>query len=652
MPNLLIKRVTFGLMSPILAMLLSLGPSLPAFAQTKPQVDLTGKNVLVQDSGVSGASGQSDLSSKKVLILHSFAYAQPAYKIIDAALIESFVANGLDFNNLYFEFLDLARNPGQEYRDELVKIFRDRFKGRKLDLVLALHQEALQFLLKEGQDIYPEGPIISILGDVTFLEHSDLKRPIIHLPFTFDVISTAKGIFSLQPDTRKIFVIAGSSALDRRFEDVVMTRLKAWKRELDVESLPPLPLADILKKVANLPAGTAILYTTVYADSSGKTFIPADVGRMISKAANAPVFGLFETLLGDNGIVGGIILNHRVEGERAVQLAMEIIHGNLPQKPLTILPAPLVPMFDWLQLKRWGFTKTALPANAIILNKPVSPWERYKYYIIGALIFCLAETALIIFLIVQRGRRKVAEVEVARSRAELLRVERLLRVNEMTASLAHELNQPLAAILSNAQAALRFLKSDKPDLNEFREIIQDIISDDQRAGNVIRSLRSMVKREEVDRSPIILNNVLSDVIEIFHTESIFRNVHVETELDGSLPPVLGDKVQLQQVVLNLILNAADAMSQNPLERRKIILWSGVKDDRIRVTVRDFGPGIDKVNLEHIFDPFFTTKRAGLGIGLAVCHTIVEAHGGRIWAENNPDGGATFVIELPICGSGN
>ena len=162
----------------------------------------------------------------------------------------------------------------------------------------------------------------------------------------------------------------------------------------------------------------------------------------------------------------------------------------------------------------------------------------------------------------------------------------------------------------------------------------------------------MVKREEVDRSPIILNNVLKDVLEIFHTESVFRNVQVETELDGSLQPVLGDKVQLEQVVLNLIINAADAMSQNPLERRKIILWSGVKDDRIRVTVRDFGPGIDKVNLEHIFDPFFTTKRAGLGIGLAVCHTIVEAHGGRIWAENNPDGGATFVIELPICGSGN
>jgi len=160
-----------------------------------------------------------------------------------------------------------------------------------------------------------------------------------------------------------------------------------------------------------------------------------------------------------------------------------------------------------------------------------------------------------------------------------------------------------------------------------------------------------MKREKVDRSPIILNNVLNDVIEIFHTESIFRNVHVETELDGLLPPVLGDKVQLRQVVFNLILNAADAMSHNPPEHRQIILCTQFKDDRISVTVRDFGPGIDKENLERIFQPFFTTKRTGLGVSLAVCHTIVEAHGGRIWVENNPDGGATFFIELPIYESG-
>jgi two-component system sensor kinase FixL len=243
--------------------------------------------------------------------------------------------------------------------------------------------------------------------------------------------------------------------------------------------------------------------------------------------------------------------------------------------------------------------------------------------------------------------RKRAEAEAFQTRSQLLRLDRLSRMGELTASLAHELNQPLAAILSNAQAGLRFLQSAKIDLDEIREILQDITQDDQRAGNVIRSLRSMVKREEVERNPVILNNVVNDVIQMLHTESIFRNVHVETELDGSLPPIMGDKVQLQQVVLNLTLNAADAMSDNPPEHRQILLGTGVKDDRVRVAVRDFGPGIDKGNLERIFEPFFSTKGAGLGMGLAVCRTIVEAHGGRIWAENNSDRGATLFFELPV-----
>jgi two-component system sensor kinase FixL len=213
------------------------------------------------------------------------------------------------------------------------------------------------------------------------------------------------------------------------------------------------------------------------------------------------------------------------------------------------------------------------------------------------------------------------------------------------------LNQPLAAILSNAQAALRFLQSDQVDLDEFREILHDIIQDDQRAGNVIRSLRSMIKREERERNPIILNNVLNDVTQIFHTESIFRNVHIDTEFDESLPPVLGEKIQLQQVALNLIVNAADAVSQNPPEHRKIILRTQVKNDRISVTVRDFGPGIERGDLDRIFQPFFTTKGTGLGMGLAVCSSIIKDHRGRIWAENNSDGGATFFIDLPIYESG-
>ena len=144
---------------------------------------------------------------------------------------------------------------------------------------------------------------------------------------------------------------------------------------------------------------------------------------------------------------------------------------------------------------------------------------------------------------------------------------------------------------------------------------------------------------------------MDDVIQIFRSEAISRNVRIETEWDGSLPPIFGDKAQLEQVLLNLIMNGAEAMSQKTSEQRKLILRTERKDQSVRVAVRDFGPGIDKDNLERVFQPFFTTKSAGLGIGLALCSSIIKAHRGRIWAENNPDGGATFIFELPIHQSG-
>ena len=249
--------------------------------------------------------------------------------------------------------------------------------------------------------------------------------------------------------------------------------------------------------------------------------------------------------------------------------------------------------------------------------------------------------------------RKRAEAEVARARSELLHLERLSGLGELTASLAHELNQPLAAILSSTQAALRFLQSATPDLNLFRTILQNIIQDDKRAAGVIRSLRSMVKREEKERAPLNMNTVLDDVLKLFHSEAIVRNVTIERDFDRSLPPVLADKIQLEQVLLNLIANASDAMSESPHahEKRKIILRTRVTDHGIQVAVRDFGPGIDPAKLDDIWQPFFTTKNTGMGMGLSISRSIIEAHGGRIWAENNPDGGATFFIELPVYESG-
>jgi PAS domain S-box-containing protein len=243
---------------------------------------------------------------------------------------------------------------------------------------------------------------------------------------------------------------------------------------------------------------------------------------------------------------------------------------------------------------------------------------------------------------------KKAEVEAYRARRELLRLERLSSLGELTASLAHELNQPLTAILSNAGAALRFLESDRLDLGELREILQDIVKDDKRAGDIIRSLRSMLKQEEKEREPIAINDVLRDMVSLFHSEAIIRNLEVELDLAEPSPLVHVDRVQIQQVLLNLIMNAAEIMAHNEPEHRKIVLQTRSADHgAVQVAVRDLGPGIEEEKIDQIFEPFYTTKRSGLGMGLSVSRSIIEAHGGRIWVENNPDKGVTFYFELPV-----
>ena len=385
--------------------------ALPVHAHAQSRPDRGDGSANAPASVASGAQAARDLASKKVLVLHSFAYAQPAYKIIDAALVEAFVAAGLDFNNLYFEFMDLARNPGKEYRKRLLERFRAEFKTRNIDLIFALHTEAIDFLLDDAKDILSNVPVISILGSPSG-QHFDSKRRVIVLPFSTDVFSTVSQMLNLQPDTKNIFVVAGSSGLDRRFEVRVLAELRSFKDRLNIESISDLPLDVMLKRVSAVPPKSAILYTTIYADSTGKTFMPTDVARMISRTANCPVFGLFETLLGNNGVVGGVILNHKVEGERAVSIAMEILRGKLPAQSVTVLPAPLVPMFDWQQLKRWNLDESALPPGSILLNRPVSIWERYAAAIIGMVAFCFAESVLIIILIVQGRRKRMVEASL------------------------------------------------------------------------------------------------------------------------------------------------------------------------------------------------------------------------------------------------
>jgi two-component system, LuxR family, sensor kinase FixL len=250
--------------------------------------------------------------------------------------------------------------------------------------------------------------------------------------------------------------------------------------------------------------------------------------------------------------------------------------------------------------------------------------------------------------IVDLTERKRAERDLEQQRSELNHLSRVTMLGELSGSLAHELNQPLTAILSNAQAALRFMEAEHPDLDEVREILRDIVSDDKRAGEVIQGLRLLLKRGEMRHESIDLNGVVLDVLRLLKSNTVNANVQVSVDLAEPLPPVTGDRVQLQQVVLNLVMNACDAMAGTPVAERTLSVRTRLGEgEAVEVCVIDQGAGIAPDLLEHIFDPFVTTRTHGLGLGLSVCRQIVQAHHGRLWAANNPERGAAVCFALPL-----
>lgn len=247
---------------------------------------------------------------------------------------------------------------------------------------------------------------------------------------------------------------------------------------------------------------------------------------------------------------------------------------------------------------------------------------------------------------------KLAEHEIERQRNELAHISRASTLNQLASSIAHELNQPLGAILRNAEAGELFLQGPSPDLEEVRAILADIRRDNQRAGEVIERMRALMKQRQAERRRLDLDLLSDETLALVQSDAERRRVRLARESDRALPPVHGDQVQLQQVLLNLLLNAMEALGDNPPARRLVTVRTRSTNSMVEVTVSDSGCGISENELLRVFEPFFTSKPNGLGMGLAISRSIIEAHGGRLWAENNVAGGTTFSFTLPAAKGGD
>jgi signal transduction histidine kinase len=586
---------------------------------------------------------------KQVVLLFDERIELPGLSVLEAEFVRSLNSNSSKRVEVYRESMDLSRFGSGQYKTLLRDFLKEKYRNKKVDVAVAVMAPSLDFLLDNGSEVFPGAQVVFCGIDRTQLGDRGLPPNVHGILVKREYAPTLEIALALHPATEKVFVVGGASDFDISLLAAARQELAAFERRVSIEYLNGLPLKDLLAKLSQLPPNSLVLYTTFFQDGAGAAFVPHEVIGRISAAANAPIYGFLDQYLG-RGIVGGSLYSLADHGSKAARLTSQVLAGA-PEKVPTLREASSNRLqFDLRQLRRWGIAESRLPNGSQINFREVSAWDRYRWQIAivgGALAL---QAVLIAGLLYERRRRQFAEVEARQRMAELAHVNRYSMAGELTTSIAHELNQPLGSILVNTETAALMLDSPSLDVKELKEILSDIRRDDQRAGEVIRRLRSLLKRVPFEAKEIDLNEAVAETLDLVLGLIHAREVTLDSVLAPDTLPVQGDRVQLQQVLLNMIVNAADAMTHLDKSQRKIVVRTARNGDSAEVEIADSGPGILHGKLNEVFEPFYTTKPSGMGMGLSIARTIIEAHGGQIFAENRAGQGALFRIRLPLAAS--
>ena len=710
---------------------------------------------------------------RRVLLLHSFNYSFPATSLIAEAarkrLVERWSSVEIDA-----EFLDLARNTEPAHALRVATFVRDKYSQHPPDLVITLGSAAFPFVVKYRHFI-PDVPIV--FTSISPQTYSALPTPpkLTGIITEFDLAKTLLLAERLQPEARRLFVVAGSGETDRRWQPVARKVIDEHGGKFETTFLFGLPYSELVVKLSQIPSDAIVIVLTVFADGDGKTFVPAQVAGELAALSPAPLYGPYDTFIG-KGSVGGFVETFESVGTAAAEMAIEIMEGR---DPATLQPRTNPAQnyrVDYRALQRWGLSEKNLPPDTEVLFKSPTIWNHYRGTVLAALLVVGLQTVLVVSLLFQRRRRrrvenllkdseermtfaataaniglwqidrntgelwgtehcrvlfglagdtlltreallsrvhpddfetakaamrntaqpaqstfsdvrvvlpnnevrwirmrarsyqegdgesgqrggifvditdqKSAEAETALQRVEIEHLMRVSVLGELSGSIAHEINQPLTAILSNAQAALHLLARKSPDLAEVRDALQDIVQEDNRAGEVIHRLRGLLKKGERKMEHFNINDLVRSTVSLLNSELIGRDISLRLDLDHAPFLARGDSVQLQQVLLNLVMNAMDAMASTPIAQRSIqIATRASQAGMVDILVKDNGHGLRAKETGRVFEPFYTTKSHGLGLGLALCSTIIQAHDGKLTLVNDERGGGAIAkFSLPV-----
>lgn len=581
--------------------------------------------------------------TRHVLVLYSNHRLLPANLEFEAGLRETLT----DSTELSAEFLDYPRFDGEPYIRALALFLNEKYARRPPTVLVVGGEEALGFLLRHRAELFPQVPVVHAAVARSFLSSlPPLSADVVGVPIEYDFPGTIDLALRWHPQARRLVVVTGTSAQDHAWEAKLRGEISQFQGRVTVEFLVGLPTDAILKRLSELGSDAVVFTPGYFEDGVGRQFSPREAAQLMAAAAAAPMYGPFDTFIG-TGIVGGSMPSFAAMGRQAGEIANALLAGVAPTA--LRLPAIMLPTAhaDWRQVRRWGIDASAIPGDAVVRFKGPTFLEAHRNEAIMAAAVFLLQAGLIAWLLVERRRRRLANLAVQQQRFELAHAARLAVAGELTGAIAHEINQPLGAILSNADTADLLLTSGADRRDELRAILADIRRDDLRASAVIQRLRALLAKHAVERQPFDLNGAVREMEPVLQPEARRRGVALEVRPAATAVPLIGDRVQIQQVLLNLVLNALDAVNGLPEARRTVAVSVERDTDHVILVVHDRGHGITPEHLPKLFDSFFSTKRRGMGLGLSIARTLVEAHGGRIRAESGLGEGTVFRVEWPV-----
>ena len=539
-----------------------------------------------------------------------------------------------------------ARSGDEDPETPFVEYLRATFAKRPLDLIVSVGAPAARFVQRHRQQLFATTPMVLMAVDERRVQYSSLTSNDTVVAVRINYLAAVENILRVLPDTKDVTVVVGTSPVEKFWKEAIGKELEPLADRIRLSWTDHLSFEEFLKQARTLPPNSAIFWELMIVDAAGVVHEGGTALSRLHAVANAPIFSYDESFFGRE-IVGGPLLLVADSSRQTAAVAARILNGEKAGE-IRVPPVQFAsPMFDWREMQRWGIGENRLPPGSQIYFRDPTLWSQYRWLLILIASVILTEAALIIGLLYEHRRRRVAEVQSFQRMSELAHLNRLATAGELSASIAHEVKQPLAAMVAQSGAAMRWLGQKTPNLTEARAALGKIQVAGDRASQVVENLRSMFRKESSERRPLDVNSLIENVLGLTRREAQKHGVEVQVSLfEGPMPEISGDQAQLEQVFLNLIMNAIEAMGSSTGGVRTLEIKSAASDTGdVLVTVADSGPGVPVEKFDKIFDAFFTTKPEGMGMGLSICRSIVDAHGGRLWASRG-EPGLTFYVWLP------